>query len=101
MKKSHLLTAQPIEMVSLSSPSALDLTVMRTREGVHVVTVNDYLARRDAEWVGQPLRFLGMTVGVVQYLGCRNKQKSIFFCWCCRSRGRPRRMGMVCGWMHS
>lgn len=35
-------------------------------EGVHVVTVNDYLARRDAEWVGQPLRFLGLTVGVVQ-----------------------------------
>ncbi|CAJ1327550.1 unnamed protein product [Effrenium voratum] len=37
-----------------------------TGKGVHVVTVNDYLARRDAEWVGQPLRFLGMTVGVVQ-----------------------------------
>mmetsp|Transcript_75652 Transcript_75652/g.245039 ORF Transcript_75652/g.245039 Transcript_75652/m.245039 type:complete len:1322 (+) Transcript_75652:3-3968(+) len=35
-------------------------------KGVHVVTVNDYLARRDAEWVGQPLRFLGLTVGVVQ-----------------------------------
>ena len=30
------------------------------------MTVNDYLARRDAEWVGQPLRFLGMTVGIVQ-----------------------------------
>lgn len=28
--------------------------------------MNDYLARRDAEWVGQPLRFLGMTVGIVQ-----------------------------------
>ncbi|CAK0789254.1 unnamed protein product [Prorocentrum cordatum] len=35
-------------------------------KGVHVVTVNDYLARRDAEWVGQPLRFLGLAVGVVQ-----------------------------------
>ena len=34
-----------------------------------MVTVNDYLARRDAEWVGQPLRFLGMTVGVVQTPG--------------------------------
>ena len=43
------------------------------KKGVHVVTVNDYLARRDAEWVGQPLRFLGMTVGVVQKLGCFNK----------------------------
>lgn len=33
--------------------------------GVHVVTVNDYLARRDAEWMGQVYRFLGMTVGVI------------------------------------
>jgi preprotein translocase subunit SecA len=33
--------------------------------GVHVVTVNDYLARRDAEWMGQIYRFLGLTVGVV------------------------------------
>ncbi len=34
-------------------------------KGVHVVTVNDYLARRDSEWMGQIYRFLGMTVGVV------------------------------------
>ena len=34
--------------------------------GVHVVTVNDYLARRDCEWVGQVHRFLGLTVGLVQ-----------------------------------
>ena len=34
-------------------------------EGVHVVTVNDYLARRDAAWMGQVHRFLGLTVGVV------------------------------------
>ena len=34
-------------------------------KGVHVVTVNDYLARRDAEWMGQIYKFLGMTVGVV------------------------------------
>ena len=36
-----------------------------TGRGVHVVTVNDYLARRDAEWMGQIYRFLGMTVGVI------------------------------------
>ena len=36
-----------------------------TGEGVHVVTVNDYLARRDAEWMGQVYRFLGLTVGVI------------------------------------
>ncbi len=34
-------------------------------KGVHVVTVNDYLARRDAEWMGQIHRFLGLTVGVI------------------------------------
>src|SRR5271155_5470562 len=34
-------------------------------EGVHVVTVNDYLARRDAEWMGEIYKFLGMTVGVI------------------------------------
>ncbi|MDJ0647169.1 MAG: preprotein translocase subunit SecA [Xenococcaceae cyanobacterium MO_188.B19] len=34
--------------------------------GVHVVTVNDYLARRDAEWMGQVHRFLGLTVGLIQ-----------------------------------
>jgi preprotein translocase subunit SecA len=33
--------------------------------GVHVVTVNDYLARRDADWMGQIYRFLGMSVGVI------------------------------------
>ncbi len=35
-----------------------------TGKGVHVVTVNDYLARRDAEWMGRLHRFLGLTVGV-------------------------------------
>ena len=34
-------------------------------KGVHVVTVNDYLARRDAEWMGQIYQFLGMSVGVI------------------------------------
>ncbi|MBX6327810.1 MAG: preprotein translocase subunit SecA [Pseudolabrys sp.] len=36
-----------------------------TGRGVHVVTVNDYLAKRDAEWMGQIYRFLGLTVGVI------------------------------------
>lgn len=36
-----------------------------TGEGVHVVTVNDYLARRDSEWMGGIYRFLGLTVGVI------------------------------------
>ncbi|HEY8415534.1 MAG TPA: DEAD/DEAH box helicase, partial [Thermaerobacter sp.] len=36
-----------------------------TGRGVHIVTVNDYLARRDAEWMGRIYRFLGLTVGVI------------------------------------
>ena len=36
-----------------------------TGEGVHVITVNDYLARRDSEWMGKVYRFLGLTVGLV------------------------------------
>nr|YP_010925699.1 preprotein translocase subunit A [Neoporphyra dentata]WKD83931.1 preprotein translocase subunit A [Neoporphyra dentata]BCA87349.1 protein translocation ATPase [Neoporphyra dentata] len=37
-----------------------------SEKGVHVVTVNDYLARRDSEWVGQIHRFLGLSVGLIQ-----------------------------------
>lgn len=36
-----------------------------TGKGVHVVTVNDYLARRDSEWMGQVYRFMGLTVGCI------------------------------------
>ncbi len=36
-------------------------------KGVHVVTTNDYLARRDSEWMGKIYRFLGMSVGVIQH----------------------------------
>ena len=36
-----------------------------TGDGVHVVTVNDYLAKRDSEWMGQVYRFLGLTTGVI------------------------------------
>ena len=35
-------------------------------EGVHIVTVNDYLAKRDSEWMGQVYEFLGMSVGLIQ-----------------------------------
>jgi preprotein translocase subunit SecA len=36
-------------------------------KGVHVVTVNDYLARRDSDWMGQIYRFMGLSVGVIQH----------------------------------
>src|SRR5688500_5127645 len=38
-----------------------------TGQRLHVVTVNDYLARRDSEWVGKLYRFLGLSVGVIQH----------------------------------
>ena len=43
-------------------------------KGVHVVTVNDYLARRDSEWMGQIYGFLGMTVGVIVH-GVEDEQR--------------------------
>lgn len=49
-------------------------------KGVHVVTVNDYLAQRDAEWVGQPLRFLGLKVGVVQNGMMSDQKKTAYRC---------------------
>ena len=38
-----------------------------TERGVHVVTVNDYLAKRDANWMGQIYEFLGLTAGLIQH----------------------------------
>lgn len=46
-------------------------------KGVHVITVNDYLAKRDAEWMGQIHRFLGLTVGLIQQgMGPSERQKN-------------------------
>jgi preprotein translocase subunit SecA len=46
-----------------------------TGKGVHVVTVNDYLAKRDSEWMGALFRFLGLTVGCIQHhLGDAERQ---------------------------
>lgn len=48
-----------------------------TERGVHIVTVNDYLARRDAEWMGPLYQFLGLTVGInSQGLSPQEKQKA-------------------------
>src|SRR4051812_26693748 len=48
-----------------------------TGRGVHVVTVNDYLARRDSEWMGRLYTFLGLTVGVIQnHHGDRERQEA-------------------------
>jgi preprotein translocase subunit SecA len=48
-----------------------------TGQGVHVVTVNDYLAKRDSDWMGRIFRFLGLSVGVIQHsLGDRERQEA-------------------------
>jgi preprotein translocase subunit SecA len=48
--------------------------------GVHVVTVNDYLARRDAEWMGQIYKFLGLTVGVIVHGLDDEQRKQAYAC---------------------
>ena len=48
-----------------------------TGKGVHVITVNDYLAKRDSEWMGKLYRYLGLTVGlVIPGMNPENKQKA-------------------------
>jgi len=51
-----------------------------TGRGVHVVTVNDYLARRDAEWMGQIHRFLGLSVGLIQQDMAPGERQSNYAC---------------------
>ena len=48
--------------------------------GVHVVTVNDYLARRDSEWMGRIYNFLGLTVGVVVHGVTDQERKVAYAC---------------------
>jgi preprotein translocase subunit SecA len=48
-------------------------------KGVHVITVNDYLAKRDSEWVGQILRFLGLKVGLIQADMDENNRKLAYY----------------------
>ncbi|KAM3349197.1 hypothetical protein ACQJBY_022357 [Aegilops geniculata] len=49
-------------------------------KGVHVVTVNDYLARRDCEWVGQVPRFLGLQVGLIQQNMTPEQRRENYLC---------------------
>ncbi|NEP16160.1 MAG: preprotein translocase subunit SecA [Leptolyngbya sp. SIO4C1] len=49
-------------------------------KGVHIVTVNDYLARRDAEWMGQVHRFLGLSVGLIQQGMSPTERKKNYAC---------------------
>jgi len=49
-------------------------------KGVHIVTVNDYLARRDAEWMGKAFNFLGLTVGVITSDMPHENKQSAYAC---------------------
>jgi preprotein translocase subunit SecA len=49
-------------------------------EGVHVVTVNEYLAQRDAEWMGPVYRFLGLTVGVIKNSQSPEEKRAAYAC---------------------
>ncbi|KAM3293667.1 hypothetical protein ACQJBY_036922 [Aegilops geniculata] len=51
-----------------------------TGDGVHVVTVNDYLAERDAEWMGRVHRFLGLTVGLIQAGMKSDERRANYMC---------------------
>jgi len=61
---------------TLSAVPAMVLNAL-TEEGAHLVTVNDYLARRDAGWMGQVYNFLGLTTGVI-YSGSGDLPAAIF-----------------------
>ena len=56
-----------------------------TGEGVHVVTVNDYLAKRDSEWMGKVHRFMGLSVGLIVH-GLDNEERRAEFGAGCEHR---------------
>src|SRR5476651_578799 len=51
-----------------------------TGEGVHVVTVNEYLAQRDSEWMGPVFRFLGLKVGVIKNAQTQPEKRDAYAC---------------------
>ena len=64
LHEGHIAEMKTGEGKTLVATAAVYLNAL-TGKGVHVVTVNDYLARRDAEWMGKLYRFLGLQVGVI------------------------------------
>src|SRR5258708_11991469 len=64
---------------TLVATLSLDLNAL-TGRGAHLVTVNDYLARRDAEWMGQLYNFLGLTIGCIQHDQEPNVRREQYAC---------------------
>jgi preprotein translocase subunit SecA len=66
LHQGHIAEMKTGEGKTLVATLAASLNAL-TGRGVHVVTVNDYLARRDAEWMGGLYRWMGLSVGVIQH----------------------------------
>ena len=64
---------------TLVATLALYLKALHGR-GAHLITVNDYLASRDAQWMGQVYRFLGMTVGIIQHDMTDDERRNAYAC---------------------
>ena len=64
---------------TLVATLALYLKALHGR-GAHLITVNDYLASRDADWMGQVYRFLGLTVGVIQHDMTDDERRAAYAC---------------------
>lgn len=64
---------------TLSSVSAAYLNAL-TGKGVHIITVNDYLAERDSQWMGAVFKFLGLSVGVILSSMDNNARKQAYAC---------------------
>ena len=64
---------------TLVATLALFLKALHGR-GAHLITVNDYLASRDAEWMGNVYRFLGMTVGIIQHDMTDDERRAAYAC---------------------
>ena len=49
-------------------------------KGAHLITVNDYLASRDAQWMGQVYKFLGLTIGIIQHDMSDDERRAAYNC---------------------
>ena len=75
-RKSEMRTGEGKTLVA-TLPAYLNAL---TGKGVHVVTVNEYLAQRDADWMGPIFRFLGMTVGVIRGQQPNDEKRAAYAC---------------------
>ena len=75
----HIAEMKTGEGKTLVATLALYLKALYGR-GAHLITVNDYLASRDAKWMGQVYEFLGMTVGIIQHDMSDEERRAAYAC---------------------